>query len=72
MIHKVECYCVECDHCNAPFEDYSGFSIWTDKDIAKEMATDSEWHEDGDKLYCPKCYQIDDDDKLTLREGGER
>jgi hypothetical protein len=68
MIHEVECYSVTCDNCKEPFvEECTCFSIWNDKNIAHESATNSGWIDEDDKLYCPDCCEYDDDDKLIFK-----
>lgn len=60
----------QCDKCGELYYDYvSGEMLWVDKDTARENACDKgEWLEDydNDKIYCPKCAKIDDNDNLVV------
>lgn len=61
---------VECDNCKQDYnEDSTGFCAWTDHGLAQESADKDGWHstEDG-KHYCPKCFTIDDNDNLILKQ----
>lgn len=64
MISKIECIIITCDNCEVNYEDTSGFSIWADESSVDPK--DDDWYVDGDKHYCPKCYNIDEDGKIFI------
>ncbi|MEK9157712.1 MAG: hypothetical protein AAB638_00835 [Patescibacteria group bacterium] len=69
MIKKVEMYTVVCDNCGKDVCEGEEYSAWNDSDYAREIATESGWHEtDDDKHYCPDCFTFDDNDNLILRQ----
>jgi len=76
MLIEETFYAIECDVCKAQAENEEGHTFWADETTSKENAKESEWHEEEDKHYCPKCHSFDDEDNLvkvlpTLAEGAE-
>lgn len=67
MFTPIQSFILCCDNCNESYENGNGFGIFADKDAAKDDAVDDGWYDDGDKHYCPKCFTIDDDDKLIVK-----
>lgn len=61
MIKPVTMYSVVCDRCGKTFGEDDAIVAWTDICTAREQAMESEWVEIGDKHYCPKCYEYDDE-----------
>ena len=47
---------LECDLCGKTFENFEGYSCWTEESVTHEMARDDEWMEIDGKWYCPDCY----------------
>jgi hypothetical protein len=72
MISKLKCVVLVCDNCEYLFENYSGFTIFLDKESAIEDATEDGWETNQDsKHYCPDCFHYNDDDRLVLNESRE-
>lgn len=69
MIEEVKMYAVFCDRCGKQFIDTcTGFGAWVDKETAREYACDEDWVHIGDKIYCPDCYEIDEEtDEYVLK-----
>ena len=51
--------------------EYSGFTLWTDENSPKEEAQDDHWLIEDGKCYCPDCFDIDEDDNVTIKEKKE-
>ena len=67
-VFEEKCCGVQCDHCKETYiNEHSGFGFWTDKNTDKEEADDDGWIDDGDKIYCPNCAEINDDDEVVLK-----
>jgi hypothetical protein len=71
MIHKVECESLSCDNCNKEYESCEGFTIFPDD--VDNRASDDDWHTErseteDDKHYCPNCYEVDDEDNVTVKK----
>lgn len=66
-IFEEKCFGIQCDNCGKIYEDYSGFSMFADKESGRDNATDDSWVIEMDKCYCPDCYIIDDDDNITIK-----
>ena len=73
MIKSVTMYSVVCDRCGKQFiDEFNGIVAWLDEETAKEQAIESEWVKIGDKLYCPYCYEFDDElDKYVPKKKGD-
>lgn len=62
MIEKVEMYQAVCDGCGESYyDDFNGFVAWSDEVAAQNAATENEWMEINGKLYCPDCYEYDEE-----------
>lgn len=68
MIKEVQMYTVVCDNCGKACNEDSDYSCWNDKETALDQAMEGDWHTDGDKHYCGKCYSIGDNDELIIDE----
>jgi len=70
MYQEIKCVCIECDVCKETFQDdFTGFSIFIDKQSAIDRAQEYAWHETEDeKHYCPKCHSFDDEDNLVINQ----
>lgn len=60
-------YGLKCDRCKILYEG-GEYSYWSDENSAIEEATDwGEWHEEGNKHYCPNCHDKDEEtDEVTI------
>ncbi len=69
MIIKEYFYAIECDNCKKVAGSNEHDSAWLpDEDGAKDNAVNGEqWHEEGDKHYCPHCFSFDDEDNLIIK-----
>jgi hypothetical protein len=65
-IEKVEMYTVVCDNCGHDIGADDEYSCWNDKGYAEDNAMQSEWYREGEKHYCPDCFDIDDEDNLII------
>jgi hypothetical protein len=66
MIQEVTMYTAVCDNCGEDIGSSQDYSCWNDEVYALENATNSDWIQHEGKLYCPKCYSINDDDAITI------
>lgn len=66
MIEKVEMYSAVCDNCGAVCGENDGIIAWTDEATAKDVASNSNWEEYDEQIYCPKCYSYDDEDNFKI------
>lgn len=67
MIIKEYFYAIECDNCKEIAQGYEDVDFWTsDESGTEENATESEWHKEDDKHYCPDCHSFDDEDNLVI------
>lgn len=66
MIHKVEMYSCNCDNCGDGWGDE--IIAYANPELTREAVLDSDWHEEGNKYYCPDCYAFDDKDNLILKQ----
>jgi hypothetical protein len=62
MITEEKCYVITCDKCERVCNEQG----YADKNDAIEAAQNSDWYVSENKHYCPKCYEIDDNDNLVL------
>ncbi len=60
MIERVTMYIAKCDHCGEILQD-GEIVAWADADEAQRMAEESEWREINGRLFCPDCYEVDED-----------
>jgi hypothetical protein len=68
MITEEKAYAAFCDRCKKTFEDsFTGFTIFVNQsDLWDEMNGEG-WNSLDDKVYCPKCHTIDDEDNVTVK-----
>lgn len=53
---------VKCDRCGKCFDDDIGVDYWfRSKQEATEAVIDDSWAEIDGKLYCPSCYEYNED-----------
>lgn len=60
MIRKVEMYQAVCDNCGKDCSD-EDYYAWPAESLAIEDALYIEWKIIDDKLYCPDCYEYDEE-----------
>lgn len=62
MIKKVEMYSCVCDGCGKTHvNDELGYIAWVDECQAFADAEEYGWTEIDGKLYCPNCYEYDEE-----------
>ena len=62
MIRKVKMYQAVYDGCGkSHINETMGYCAWADGCSAVEDAVDSGWTEIDGKLYCPDCYEYDEE-----------
>lgn len=61
-IHEVTYYQAKCDRCGYIETDYGDYSAMADPIDAQELAAASDWTVNDDKLYCPECWEVVDDE----------
>lgn len=62
MIREVKMYQAVCDVCGkAHVNEFLGYCAWVDESSAVEDAYEEGWTEIDDKLYCPDCYEYDEE-----------
>ncbi|NLZ31337.1 MAG: hypothetical protein GX885_11475 [Methanomicrobiales archaeon] len=64
MIKEVTMYQAVCDRCGAIVDEE--YMAWSEEWMAIEEAIENDWKEISGKLYCPDCYEIEDDE-LTVK-----
>ena len=67
-IQKVEMFTVICDNCGKDVNKDAEYSAWNDETFAEDIAMEADWIKEKDKHYCPKCYEYDDEDELSIKE----
>ena len=68
-IFEEKAYGVTCDVCKEIYmNEHSGFSLWVDENSAKEKAQEDGWLFEGERCYCPNCYEIDEDDNVIIMD----
>lgn len=62
MIREVTMYQAVCDGCSKAHVNKSmGYYAWADESYALEDAYEEGWTEIDGKLYCPDCYEYDEE-----------
>jgi hypothetical protein len=63
-------YGAKCDRCQKLFEDeFTGYSLWCEKDRLLEEMYDSGWVDYSGKYYCPNCYKINKEtDEIIIKK----
>jgi hypothetical protein len=64
MIKRVHKFTVVCDKCNADASEIAGFSLFSDKSFAEDIAVDAGFIKKGDEHYCLDCQYYEDEDQL--------
>lgn len=68
-IFNEKMYGIQCDVCKDVYRNaHSGYAMYVDEDSAKEEAQEEYWLIEGGKCYCPKCFEIDEDDNVFIKE----
>lgn len=68
-VFEEKAYGIQCDVCGEIYRnENSGFSLWVDKNSAKEEAQEDYWLIEDGKCYCPKCFEIGEDDNVTIKK----
>ena len=63
---------IVCDVCGRTYENYNGWTCIVGDEDGSEMmsdAIDDDWMELGGKLYCPDCYDINENDDVITKDG---
>jgi hypothetical protein len=60
MIRKVEMYQAVCDNCGKACIN-EDICAWSEESQAIEDALYMDWQIIGDRLYCPDCFEYDDE-----------
>lgn len=60
MIRKVEMYQALCDNCGKACIN-EDICAWSEESQAIEDALYMDWQIIGDRLYCPDCFEYDDE-----------
>lgn len=66
MIRKQEFFNIECDHCGSMLDEENW---WDDKETCESLLTECNWKKLGDRHYCDKCWEYDDDDNIVTKDG---
>ena len=62
MIREVTMYQAVCDRCRKVFRfSWKDEGIFPSLEEAKEVIEHFEWIVNGDKCYCPDCYEYDEE-----------
>ena len=67
-IIEIKAFGIECDRCKKDYDNYNGFSIFCDKEDATQGAQNDDWLIDENGCYCPNCYDIDEEDNVTIKQ----
>lgn len=68
-VFEEKAYGIQCDVCEKVYmNEHSGFSLWSDESSVKEEAQEDHWLIENGKCYCPDCFEIDEDDNVTIKE----
>lgn len=67
MIFEEIMYGIKCDRCHDIFENGDNCTVSSDKYDMEESAIDNDWYQDGDKHYCPGCFEKDENDEIVLK-----
>ena len=65
-IQKVEMFTVICDNCQESADEGTDYSCWNDENQAKEVAMEANFINENGNDYCPKCYEYNEEDELTI------
>lgn len=67
-IFEEKAYGAQCDVCGEVYmNEHTGFFLWSDDNSVKEEIQDDNWLVEDGKCYCPKCYEIDEEDNVTIK-----
>lgn len=68
MIYPITMYAAKCDGCGKDVRLMGEYAALVDKESVREDLMNSEYHEDGDKHYCPDCWTYDDNDNVIFKQ----
>lgn len=67
MINELKMFGCTCDNCGKQWVDYNGIMAFAEELTIRDNITDDEWYKtDEGQTYCPDCFDIDDNDELTI------
>lgn len=72
MKHETKAIILTCDGCGQQYETIDGMACYADDEDGKlieEVADNDDWMTMGDRHYCPKCWERDDDDIIHTKDG---
>lgn len=72
MIKEITIYTVICDGCGKDVHDGTEYSGFNDTDFVLQEASDSNWHVEEGKQYCPDCFEYDDEDNLVIKNQNQQ
>ena len=67
MLKEVKMFTMVCDGCGKDVNEDTQYSCWNDVGYLNDLADDEGWIKDGDKDYCIKCFEYDDNDDLIIK-----
>jgi len=67
MLKEVKMFTMVCDSCGKDVNEDTEYSAWNDVNYLEELAYDIDWRKMGDKHYCIKCYEYDDDFEVIIK-----
>jgi len=67
MIKEITIYTVICDGCGKDVHDGAEYSGFNDNGFVEQIASDSDWHKENGKHYCPDCFEYDDEGELVIK-----
>jgi hypothetical protein len=68
MIKEVKMFTAICDNCGTDVCESEEFSCWNEEFYVNDIASEKDWHVDGDIHYCPACHSFNEDDILVINE----
>lgn len=68
MITDKKIFAVKCDNCGKICGAESDYDWWLTKEDAIKSMEGTYWRAEGDKHYCPECWDYDDEDNLIIRK----
>jgi len=67
MIKEVKMFTMVCDSCGKDVNEDTEYSAWNEVSALNDLADEIGWIKEGDKDYCDKCYEYDDNDELIIK-----
>lgn len=73
MIYTEKFYLAKCDNCGQQAEFWDGVIALNDIQNVKDCLAYSDWYVTvGGHVYCPDCYDFDDNDNLIIKKNKEK